>query len=101
MSLQFKEQNRLKLAKVDRDKPWRWMGFPGHTSGKESVGQCRRHKRHGFDPWVRKIPWYRRWQPTLVFLPGKFHGQRSLVDYSLWDHKVSDTTEPDIHRGWI
>ena len=38
-----------------------------------------------FDPWVRKIPWR---QPTPVFLPGKSHGQRSLVDYSLWDHRV-------------
>ena len=41
----------------------------------------RRHKRHGFDPWVRKIPWTRKWQPTSVFLPGKFHGQRSLAGY--------------------
>ena len=86
---------------MDRDKLWRWMGFPGHASGKESVGQCRRHKRHGFDPWVRKIPWYRKWQPTLVFPPGKFHGQRSLAGYGPWDHKVSDTTEPDIHTRWI
>ena len=39
-------------------------------------------KRHGFDPWVGKIPWRRKWQPTLVFLLGKFHGQRSLVGYS-------------------
>ena len=38
-------------------------------------------KRCGFDPWVRKIPWSRKWQPTRVFLPGKFHGQRSLVGY--------------------
>ena len=38
--------------------------------------------RHRFDPWVRKIPWRREWQPTLVFLPGKFNGQRNLVGYS-------------------
>ena len=38
----------------------------------------------GFDPWVGKIPWRREWQPTPVFLPVKFHGQRSLVGYSLW-----------------
>ena len=37
-----------------------------------------------FDPWVEKIPWRREWQPTPVFLPGEFHGQRSLVDYSPW-----------------
>ena len=36
----------------------------------------------GFDPWVRRIPWRREMQPTPVFLPGKFHGQRSLADYS-------------------
>ena len=43
--------------------------------------------RHGFDSWVRKIPWRRTWQPTLVFLLGKSHRKRSLVDYSPWGHK--------------
>ena len=38
--------------------------------------------RRGFDTWVRKIPWRRARQPTLVFLPGKSHGQRSLAGYS-------------------
>ena len=42
------------------------------------------------DPWVRKIPWRKEWQPTLVFLPGEFHGQRSLEGYSPWGHKESD-----------
>ena len=51
-------------------------------SGKESTCQCRRLKRSGFNHWVGKIPWSRKWQPTLVFLPGKSHGQRSLVGYS-------------------
>ena len=46
------------------------------TSGKESACQCRRCKRRGFDPWVGKIPWRRKWQPTPVFLPGKSHEQR-------------------------
>ena len=54
------------------------MGFPGGASGKESVCQGRRHERCGFDPWVRKIPWRRSWQPTPVFLPGESHGLRSL-----------------------
>ena len=54
------------------------LGFPGGASGKEPACQCWRHKKHGFDPWVRKIPWRRAWQPTLVFLPGESHGQRSL-----------------------
>ena len=45
--------------------------------------QCRGPR---FDPWVRKIPWRREWQPP-VFLPGEFHGQRSLVGYRPWSHK--------------
>ena len=52
-------------------------GFPGGTSGKEPTCQCRRCKRHRFDPWVRKILWRKKWQPTPVFLCGKSHGQRS------------------------
>ena len=46
-----------------------------------------------FDPWVKKIPWRRAWQPTLVFLPGEFHGQRSPVGYGPWGHKELDMTE--------
>ena len=69
------------------------MGLPRWCSGKESACQCRRHKRLRFDPWIGKIPWGRKWQPTLVFLPGKFHEQRSLVDYSPWGCKESDMTE--------
>ena len=56
----------------------RSMGFLGDT-GKESARQCRRHKRHGFDSWVGKIPWRRKWQSAMVFLPEKSHGERSLV----------------------
>ena len=55
-----------------------------------SAGGCRRCR---FDSWVGKIPWSRKWQPTPVFLPGKFHGQRSLAGYSLWGHKESDMAE--------
>ena len=47
----------------------------------------------GFDPWAGKIPWRRRWQSTSVFLPGESQGQRSLVGYSPWDGKESDTTK--------
>ena len=49
--------------------------------------------RSGFDPWVGKIPWKRKWQPTPVLFPGKFHGRRSLACYSPWGHRESDTTE--------
>ena len=68
-------------------------GLPRWRTGKEYACQCRRPKRPGFYPWVGKIPWRRTWQPIPVFLPGKFHGQRSLVGYSPWGCKESDTTE--------
>ena len=59
----------------------------------KSAGQCRRPRRCRFDPWGGKIPWKRKWQPTPVFLPGEFYGQRSLVGYSPWAHKELDMTE--------
>ena len=43
--------------------------------------------RHGFDPWVGKIPWRRKWQPTPGVLPGKSQGQRSMAAHSSWGHK--------------
>ena len=55
-----------------------WLG------GEESPCQCRRQKRRGFDPWFDKIPCGRKWQPTPLFLLGKFHGQGSLVCYNPW-----------------
>ena len=64
-------------------------GLPWWLSGKESACQCR---RCGFDPWVGKMPWRSKWQPTLVFLLGEFHGQRCLEGYSPWGLKESDTT---------
>ena len=54
------------------------MGFPGSSVVKESACQCRRCR---YNPWIRKIPWRRAWQPTPVFLPEEAHGQRSLVGY--------------------
>ena len=73
------------------------LGFPGGSVNKESTCnardqlQCRRPE---FDPWIRKIPWRSKWQPTPVFLPGKFHGQRSLVvTWGPWGHKESGNTE--------
>ena len=55
------------------------------------------NKRFGFHPWVGMIPWSRVWQPTPVFLPGESHGQRSLVGYSPWGCKESDTAEVTEH----
>ena len=57
---------------------------------KETSLQCR---RPDFNPRVGKIPWRKEWISTSVFLPGKFHEQRSPVGYSPWDHKELDTTE--------
>ena len=59
------------------------QGFPGGTVG----------NRPGFDPWVRKIPYRRKWQPTPVFLPVTSHGQRDLVGCSPWSRKELDMTE--------
>ena len=69
------------------------LGLLTWYSGKESTCQCRRHKRHRFNSWVGKIPWRREWQPTPVFLPGEFHGRKSLVGYGPWGCKESDMTE--------
>ena len=55
------------------------MSLPGGTSSKEPTCQCRRHKRCGFHPWVRKIPWRRAWQLAPVSLPRASPGQRSLT----------------------
>ena len=58
--------------------------------GKEFTCQCRKLQ---FDASVGEIPWRRKWQPTPVFLPGKFYGQRSLVGYSPWGRKELNTAE--------
>ena len=57
-------------------------------------------KRLRFDPWVEKIPWRIKWQPNSGFLPGKFHGQRSMTGYSSWGRKESDTTEQLTLSTW-
>ena len=79
-------------AAVSRDGlPWglRWQGI------------CLQCRRPGFNPWVGKIPWRRVWQPIPVFLPGKSHGQRSLVGYSLWGLKGLDTNERLRLTGYL
>ena len=78
---------------------WETLGLPRWLSGKESTCQCRRCRRHGFDPCIGKIPWKRAWQATPVFLPGKSHGQRSLAGYSPWGRKELDTTEHACKKG--
>ena len=51
----------------------------------------------GFDPWIRKIPWRRAWQPTPILLPGKSHGERGLASYGPWVCKELDMTEVAEH----
>ena len=68
-------------------------GLPKWCNGKESACHCRKCKRFRLDLWIRKIVCNRKWQSAPVFLPEKFHGQRSPVDYSPWGHKESDTAE--------
>ena len=73
-----------------------WMKIKGCLptgSAAENPPLGKSCRRCGFDSWVRKVPWRRAWPPTPVLLPGESHGQRSLVGYSPWGHKESDTTE--------
>ena len=72
-----------------KEEIWTQIGFPQWLNGKESACPCR---RCGFDPWIKKIPWRREQQSTPGFLPGEFHGQRSLVGYSPWGRKELDVT---------
>ena len=72
------------------------LGFQktGGASGKESACQCKRSNGHRFNPWVGKIPWRRKWEPTPVFLPGKSHGQRSLLGYTV--HGIPKRVQFDL-----
>ena len=71
-----------------------WRDVPGGSAVKNPPI---RHKRCGFHPWVRKIPWRRAWEPNPVFLSEESHGQRSLVGYSPWGCKESDMIEETEH----
>ena len=75
--------------------------FPGGANGKERVCQCRRHKRCKFDPWIRKIPWRKAWQPTPVFLPRESHGWSTLAGYRSQDCKESDMTIVTQHKAQL
>ena len=78
--------------------------LPRGLGGKKSTCQCRRHKRRGFDPWVRKTPWSRKWHgegngnPLLHSCLENPRGQRSLAGCSPWGHKQLDTTEGTCTR---
>ena len=66
---------------------------PRWQSGKDPACQCRSHKTCGFDPWIGKIPWRRKWQSIPVFMCGKPHGWRILAGYSPWGCKELDMIE--------
>ena len=84
----------LKKLRIDSCLQVSYIYLLPHSSDGRVRLQCR---RPGFNPWVRKIPWKRAWQSTLVFLPGESHGQRRLGGYSPWGHIESDTTEQLTH----
>ena len=65
-------------------------GFPGGSDGKESA--CKKCRRPGFNPWVGKIPWRRKWQPTPVFLPGESPWPEEPAGYSPLRRKELDKT---------
>ena len=70
--------SRLLNEKLTQKRPAKILvGLPKWLSGKESACQCRRHERPRFNPWVRKIPWRRKEQPSSVFWPGESHGHRA------------------------
>ena len=77
------------------------MGFPSGPVDKEFASPWRRHRRYSFDPWLRKILWRRKWHPTPVCLPGKFHGQRSLEGYSPRGLKELVMTERLTLTNWL
>ena len=72
-------------------------GLPCWLSGEEPTCQCRRHRRCSSIPGSERPPGGGKWQPSIVFLPGKFHGQRSLLGYSPWGPKELDMTEATQH----
>ena len=76
------------------------VDFPSGAVVKNLPATAGVQKRRGFDSWVGKIPWSRKWQPIPVFLPGKLDGQRSLVGYSSLGRKELDTMEElSTHAG--
>ena len=63
-------------------------------SGGKEKKICLQYRKLGFDPWGRKIPWRRQWQPTQVLWPKKSHGEKSLAGCNPWGCKELDMTEP-------
>ena len=75
------------------------MGLPGDSVVK-NLPASRRCKRHGFNPWVRKIPWRREWLPSPVFLPGESHGQRNLARVTKSQTQLLTHTYPHVPKAF-
>ena len=86
---------KVKLKKNKVKTSNRSHGLQKWRPGKEPICQC---KRPGFNPWVGKIPWRKKWQPPPVFLPGEPHGQRRLAGYSPMGCKEPDTEELSLNK---
>ena len=105
----FPKRVKLSLKITSSAKHKRCWGEPvkgGYQwlSGKESASRsrdCLQCRRLGFDPWVRKIPWRMKWQPTTVFFPGKSQGQRSLDGYSPWGCTESENCTQSEKTQWV
>ena len=81
----------MALRKEDMQICESFHGFLGYSGGSVVKNLPAKAGDPGFDPWVGKVPWRRKWQPTPVFLPGNPHGQRRLAGYSPWGCKELDT----------
>ena len=101
------EHNYYAFGPIKTPKLPTWL--PRYWSGKESVGQCRKHKRQRFDPWIEKIPWRKKWQAASVFLTGKFHGQgawqTTVHGVAKCQTRLSDSTttkmkKARVNNGW-
>ena len=100
-----KKASALHFLYTNLDKPWRtfilqalsWARLPWWLSGKESACNAGNAGDEGLIPGSGRF-WRRAWQPTPVFLPGKSHGQRSLVGYGPWSSKESETIQETDHR---
>ena len=82
------------IIRENEDTNIKWgMKYEDITRKRLLCPLCKRHKRCELDPWVRKIPWRRKWQLIPVLLPGESHGQRNPMGYSPQGHKDLDKTK--------
>ena len=91
---------KLKLIQTSKIEQLNELWFPGGSVVK-SLPEMQETQRLGFDPWVGKIPWRRKWEPTLVFLPRESHGQGSLMGYCPWGCKELETTQQINNNRFI